>query len=116
MNEIEYYLRTLHPKTWDNDLNQLTKVITVLATYTTYYNNYYIVANELGRYLYLMDHPVSITNAYTPDLEKRYQMALDVLSKPGRKESLDYNQRYNITVSLIITRLKEITSNVYATI
>ena len=49
MDNIEDYLRTLHPKTWDNDLNQLQKIIQVLATYSTFYGAYHIGVNEITR-------------------------------------------------------------------
>lgn len=77
MDNIEDYLRTLHPKTWYNDLTQLQKIIQVLATYATFHGAYHIGINEINRYLYIMDHPSSITNAYNPDLEKSYIYAVN---------------------------------------
>ena len=45
MGDIEYYMRNLNSNTWENDLNQLTKIIIVLATYGTYYGKYHIIIN-----------------------------------------------------------------------
>lgn len=106
MKDIEYYLQYLHPKTWENDLNQLNKIITVLATYSTYYSNYHIGINEITRYLYIMDHPTSINSAYNPDLEVSYTYALDFLSSFGRDKTDDYKERYATIIYTIDKKLK----------
>jgi hypothetical protein len=106
MGDIEYYMRKLNSNTWENDLNQLTKIITVLTMYSTYHGKYHIGINEISRYLYIMDHPTSITTAYNPDLEKSYTYALDFLTKDGRNKSDDYTERYSDIVYSISKRLK----------
>lgn len=107
MDNIEDYLRTLHPKTWDNDLTQLQKIIQVLATYATFHGAYHIGINEINRYLYIMDHPSSITTAYNPDLEESYIYASDFLSRLDRDTSADYKQRRSAIEHVILLALKE---------
>jgi hypothetical protein len=106
MGDIEYYMRKLNSNTWENDLNQLTKIITVLTMYSTYHGKYHIGINEISRYLYIMDHPTSITNAYNPDLEKSYAYALNFLGDGGRNKTDDYKERYSAIVYVISKKLK----------
>lgn len=108
MNNIEYYMRNLNSNTWENDLNQLTKIIIILATYSTYHGNFHIGINEITRYLYIIDHPTSITNAYNPDLENSYTYALKFLSRFDRDTSDDYVQRRSAIEHIILLTLKEL--------
>lgn len=116
MDNIEDYLRTLHPKTWYNDLTQLQKIIQVLATYATFHGAYHIGINEINRYLYIMDHPSSITNAYNPDLEKSYIYAVNFLSRFDRDTSVDYVQRRSAIEYIILLALKELAGDTCDTI
>lgn len=116
MDNIEDYLRTLHPKTWDNDLIQLQKIIQVLATYATFHGAYHIGINEINRYLYIMDHPSSITTAYNPDLEKSYIYAVNFLSRFDRDTSVDYVQRRSAIEYIILLALKELAGDTCDTI
>ena len=106
MDDIEYYMRNLNSNTWENDLNQLTKIIIILATYSTYHGKYHIGINEITRYLYIMDNPTSITNVYNLDLEKNYRYALDFLTKDGRNKTVNYKERYSAIVYIINKQLK----------
>lgn len=106
MNDIEYYMRNLNSNTWENDLNQLTKIIIVLATYSTYHGNFHIGINEITRYLYIIDHPTSITNAYNPDLENSYTYAFKFLARDGRNKTVDYKERYSAIVYIVSKHLK----------
>lgn len=108
MNTIKDYIKTLSVTTWENDYNQLEKIITVLATYKSFVGEYHIGINEINRYLYIMDHPTSITNAYNPDLEKSYTYALDFLTSFGRDISPDYIQRRNAIEYMIVLALKDL--------
>lgn len=79
MDNIEDYMKVLSVKTWENDSNQLERIITVLATYKSFVGEYHISINEITRYLYIMDHPTSITSAFVPDLDEHYTRAIDFL-------------------------------------
>lgn len=108
MENIEYYVKLLKPDTWENDTKQLEKIIQVLATYSTYHGAYHIGINEISRYLYIMDHPDSITNAYNPDLEKSYIYAVNFLSRFDRDTSVDYVQRRSAIEYVILQCLKNL--------
>lgn len=114
MGDIEYYMRKLNSNTWENDLNQLTKIIIVLAIYSTYHGKYHIGINEITRYLYIMDHPTSITNAYNPDLEKSYTYAINFLADGGRNKTVDYKERYSAIVYVIGKKLKLQWKHIYS--
>ena len=116
MENIEYYVKLLKPDTWENDTKQLEKIIQVLATYATFHGAYHIGINEINRYLYIMDHPSSITNAYNPDLEKSYIYAVNFLSRFDRDTSVDYVQRRSAIEYIILLALKELAGDTCDTI
>lgn len=117
MDNIEDYMKVLSVKTWENDSNQLERIITVLATYKSFVGEYHISNNEIARYLYIMDHPTSITSAFVPDLDEHYTYAIDFLedtyTKYIKSRNINYISAYNDINQYIIHILKSELADLY---
>ena len=117
MDNIEDYMKVLSVKTWENDSNQLERIITVLATYKSFVGEYRISINEITRYLYIMDHPTSITSAFVPDLDEHYTYAIDFLedtyTKYIKSRNINYISTYNDINQYIIHILKSELADLY---
>lgn len=117
MNTIKDYIKTLSTTTWENDYNQLEKIITVLATYKSFVGEYHIGINEINRYLYIMDHPTSVTSAFLPDLDENYTYAIKFLEDTGTKyikaRNINYTENYNDINQHILYILKSELADLY---
>lgn len=116
MNTIKDYIKTLSV-TWENDYNQLQKIITVLATYKSFVGEYHIGINEISRYLYIMDHPTSVGSAFLPDLDESYTYAIKFLEDTGAKyikdRNINYTENYNDINQHILHILKSELDEIY---
>ena len=107
MNTIKDYIKTLSV-TWENDYNQLQKIITVLATYKSFVGDYHIGINEISRYLYIMDHPTSVGSAFLPDLDESYTYAIKFLEDRNSNYTENYNDINQHILDILKSELDEI--------